>query len=692
MPNSIRIKRRLYGGPGGNTAPNLLNAELAFNENNDTLYYGWGTGGEPAPYGATGSLAIAGPGSFITRGTTQDVWGQKTFTADAFFTKDVTITQDININGGDIVTTSETFNIVNNNAFNVGFAKSANTIVIGATTGYTTIRNNLKVEKSFEIAGDTIFTGDLALNGGDLTSTSSTFNILPTSATINFGAEAVAVNIGASTGIATIKNPTVVGVNTTQNLWDTVATTVNAFGVASTLNVGANTGIITIRNPFVVGVNSTQDLWNTVATTVNAFGAASVINIGSSTGTTKINSNTVVGNNATQNLWNTVASTVNAFGVATALNLGASTGIATISNPTVVGVNTTQNLWNTVATSVNFAGAASAVSIGSTVGTTTINSNTVVGNNTTQNLWNTVATNVNAFGAATVITIGSDAVGSETTIRSASTNISGVLNITGVTAFSTDVIVGGDLTVNGTLTSINSSTITVDDKNLELGSVVSHVISTTGIVGSVTGGTSGTITGLTDTTELIVGSAITADDAEGSIGFDVVVASIVNKTSITITSSSGIMAGTVENITTGGATDVTADGGGFTLKGLTDKTFNWIRATDSWTSSENMTLASGKQFYIDSASVLNSTTLGGGVIYSSLTTVGNITTGVWNGTTILANKGGTGYDTYAIGDILWANSTTTLAKLPRGTGYQFLQMNAAGNAPEWVSVIDGGSF
>jgi hypothetical protein len=42
--------------------------------------------------------------------------------------------------------------------------------------------------------------------------------------------------------------------------------------------------------------------------------------------------------------------------------------------------------------------------------------------------------------------------------------------------------------------------------------------------------------------------------------------------------------------------DTTADGGGITLKGLTDKTFNWVDATDSWTSSEHINLASGKSY------------------------------------------------------------------------------------------------
>jgi hypothetical protein len=45
---------------------------------------------------------------------------------------------------------------------------------------------------------------------------------------------------------------------------------------------------------------------------------------------------------------------------------------------------------------------------------------------------------------------------------------------------------------------------------------------------------------------------------------------------------------------TGTPTDTTADGGGITLKGQTDKTFNWVNATDAWTSSEHIDLASGK--------------------------------------------------------------------------------------------------
>jgi hypothetical protein len=43
--------------------------------------------------------------------------------------------------------------------------------------------------------------------------------------------------------------------------------------------------------------------------------------------------------------------------------------------------------------------------------------------------------------------------------------------------------------------------------------------------------------------------------------------------------------------------DTTADGGGWTLKGSSDKTFNWVNATDSWTSSESIHLGDAKKIY-----------------------------------------------------------------------------------------------
>ena len=80
--------------------------------------------------------------------------------------------------------------------------------------------------------------------------------------------------------------------------------------------------------------------------------------------------------------------------------------------------------------------------------------------------------------------------------------------------------------------------------------------------------------------------------------------------------------------------DVTADGGGITLKGSTDKTISWIDATDAWTFSEHVNIASAKEYRIAGTKVLDATSLGSAVVSSSLTSVGTIGTGVWQGTAI----------------------------------------------------------
>jgi hypothetical protein len=52
--------------------------------------------------------------------------------------------------------------------------------------------------------------------------------------------------------------------------------------------------------------------------------------------------------------------------------------------------------------------------------------------------------------------------------------------------------------------------------------------------------------------------------------------------------------------------DVNADGGGISLNGSTTKTLNWVDATDSWTSSENLNLLTSKTFKIAGTDVLTS--------------------------------------------------------------------------------------
>jgi len=60
--------------------------------------------------------------------------------------------------------------------------------------------------------------------------------------------------------------------------------------------------------------------------------------------------------------------------------------------------------------------------------------------------------------------------------------------------------------------------------------------------------------------------------------------------------------------------DTTADGGGITLKGATDKTWNWVNSTDAWTSSEHIALATSKSLYIDSVLQLSKNALAATVV------------------------------------------------------------------------------
>lgn len=117
---------------------------------------------------------------------------------------------------------------------------------------------------------------------------------------------------------------------------------------------------------------------------------------------------------------------------------------------------------------------------------------------------------------------------------------------TGVTIDdSNNLVVPGDFTVNGTTTTIDSTTLLVEDKNIEMGVV-------------------------------------------------------------------------------GTPTDITADGGGITLKGDTDKTITWDNANDNWTANQSWNIATGLDFKINNVSMLNATTLGSSVLNSSLTSVGTL--------------------------------------------------------------------
>jgi len=225
------------------------------------------------------------------------------------------------------------------------------------------------------------------------------------------------------------------------------------------------------------------------------------------------------------------------------------------------------------------------------------------------------------------------------------------------------ITLGGDLSGSVTVTDLASATLTA---TIAADSVALGTDTTGSYVGSVAAGTGISVTNtnveggtFTVTNSGVVSVAGTANQvavsgANGNVTFSLP-DDVTIPNNLTVTGNLLVQGNTttlntstleVEDknivIANGSTTDAAADGAGITIKGATDKTLNWVDGTGSWTSSENFDLAAGKTYAIGSSSVLTSTTLGATVVNSSLASVGTITTGTWNGSTISISHGGTG--------------------------------------------------
>lgn len=170
---------------------------------------------------------------------------------------DLDIDGDLNIDGGDFDASTSSFNILASPT-TINFGAAATDIQIGSATGTTNVNNDLDVD------------GDLNVDGGDFTVSTSVFNLAnDTATTINFAGAATDVQIGASTGTTNIKNSlNVVGdvdidggdltaSTTSFNLLNNVVETLNFANAATAITIGALTGTTTIRNDLSVAGNIT---------------------------------------------------------------------------------------------------------------------------------------------------------------------------------------------------------------------------------------------------------------------------------------------------------------------------------------------------------------------------------------------------------------------------------------------------
>lgn len=439
--------------------------------------------------------------SVIINGITGDITAN-----DLLVIGQTTLSFDLAVNGGDITTDQTTFNLLNDVVETLNLAQAATTITIGAETGTLQIRNaNLQAD------------GDLAVLGGNITTSSTTFNFVTTGAsTVNLATSAETIGIGSSLGTTTVNNnlavtgnistssDTLSSSNVNFNLLNTDVTTVNAFGAATIVNIGEATGTttiasaatildgdLTVKGGDIITDQTEFNLINSTATTVNFAGAASAVNIGAGTGVTTIrqdldledNLNIQGGNITTPletfNFVNTTALTVNIAGDASQVNIGNQTGATNInhslnvaglltlgsSDSTVAridSVDTTFYLTNTFVENLYMGGAATLVEIGSSTGTTTIKNGLVVNgatsldstlevkgssittNQSTFNLINDTATTINFGSAGTAIHIGAS---------------------TGTTTIKNDIVAEGDIDVQGGDITTNQSTFNLVNGN-----------------------------------------------------------------------------------------------------------------------------------------------------------------------------------------------------------------------------------
>ena len=266
-----------------------------------------------------------------------------------------------------------------------------------------------------------------------------------------------------------------------------------------------------------------------------------------------------------------------------------------------------------------------------------------LGNDTVKGTVDTLATLFAGAGLTAtnaVIAVDADQSGQITSV--------GALTGLSTAADSTIDLNGGAITVDGTTLSIDSTdttnltmtanvdaarTLTIDALNSNVGSSASADIKI-----GVTSGTAVTIGN--STSEVTIGDNLTVNG-------DLIVTGSVDTVSSTtiVVEDKNLDLGSVAN-----PTNTTANGGGITLKGDTDKTILWDSTNSNWTSNQDFNIATGKKFRINNVAVFESSTeLTSTVVTSGLTQVG-----------VLANGSiASGFGTISTGSAITTTDTIT---------------------------------
>jgi hypothetical protein len=265
--------------------------------------------------------------------------------------------------------------------------------------------------------------------------------------------------------------------------------------------------------------------------------------------------------------------------------------IAMVSSGIVSGGTTTNALTiGTGLSGTSFDGSSAVtIAIDSTVATLT--GTQIFTNKSISGSTNTLSNIANSSLTNSLITIGSTGI----SLGGTSTTLAGLSSVTS-TSFVGALTGNADTVTNGVYTTgTYSNPAWITGLAWSKISTTPTTLSGYGITDAITSATAAStylpLTGGTISSDLIVTGNLTVNGTTTTI----------NSTTITV-DDKNIELGSITS-----PTDTTADGGGITLKGTIDKTFNWINATDAWTSSENFDVATGKTYKINGTDVLTST-------------------------------------------------------------------------------------
>ena len=99
--------------------------------------------------------------------------------------------------------------------------------------------------------GNIVTQGDIAVNGGDITTTSTTANIVNTTATtVNLAGAGTTVSIGANTGTTTVNNSLVADDISvlTVDATNIEVTNIKAKDGTASISIADSTGVVTVIN------------------------------------------------------------------------------------------------------------------------------------------------------------------------------------------------------------------------------------------------------------------------------------------------------------------------------------------------------------------------------------------------------------------------------------------------------------